>query len=107
VLALASSEANIPLKVTSTEGLKSLTLISSSPSSSPVRAVSRLDISGLTSWSISTNSGEAERSATETERVLDLDLALGTFFLLLGVVDGSMAGGGVGALNENSFSYHQ
>jgi hypothetical protein len=85
-----------------------LTLISSSPSSSPVREVSRLDISGLTSSSISTKSGEAERSATETDRVLDLDLELGaTLFLLLGVVDGSMAGGGVGALNENSFSLNQ
>jgi hypothetical protein len=103
-----SNVLDLPLKVTSTDGLKSLTLISSSPSSSTAREVDpRFEISGLTSSSRSTNSGETLRSATETERVLDLDLALGTRFLLLGVVDGSMVGGGVGALNENSFSYYQ
>lgn len=66
------------------------------------------EISGLTSSSISTNSGDTLRSATEIERVLDLDLALGaTLFLFEGVVEGSIVGGGVGALSENSFSYHQ
>ena len=98
----------LPLKVTSTEGLKSFTLISSSPSASSARDVDpRFSISGLISSSRSTNSGDTDRSATETERVLDLDLALGTLFLLLGVVEGSMAGGGVGALSEKSFSYYQ
>ena len=84
-----------------------MTLISSSPSSAAREVDPRLSISGLTSSSRSTNTGEILRSATETERVLDLDLALGIFFLLLGVVDGSIAGGGVGARNENSFSYYQ
>jgi len=104
-----SNVFDLPLKVTSTEGLKSLTLISSFPSSStpPEVEAPRFEMSGFTSSSRSTNSGEALRPATETERVLDLDLALGIFFLLLGVVDGSIAGGGVGARNENSFSYYQ
>jgi hypothetical protein len=65
-----------------------------------------LVISGLTSSSISTNSGDTLRSATDTERVLDRDLADGAgLFRLEGVVDGSIVGGGVGARSENSFSF--
>ena len=74
-------------------------------SSSPVVDGPGLEISGLTSSSISTSSGDTLLSATETDRVLDRDLALGAaLFLLEGVVDGSIAGGGVGALRENAFS---
>lgn len=101
---------SLPLKVTSTEGLKSFTLISSSPSSASRAEVEGpgLEISGFISSSISTNSGDTDRSATDTDLVLDLDLALGaTLFRLEGVVEGPIAGGGVGARNENSFSFYQ
>jgi hypothetical protein len=55
---------------------------------------------------MSTSSGDTERSATVTERVRDRERALGaTLFRLVGVFEGSIAGGGVGALSENAFSY--
>jgi len=55
---------------------------------------------------MSTNSGDSERSATDTERVRDRERALGaTRFRFVGVAEGSIAGGGVGALSENAFSY--
>lgn len=94
-----------PLNVTSTDGLKSLTLTSSS--SGTEVDIPGLEISGLISdSSMSTNSGDTERSATDTERVRDRERALGTTrFRLVGVAEGSMGGGGVGALSENAFSY--
>jgi hypothetical protein len=97
---------HLPLNVTSTDGLKSFTRISSSSSCAEVDAPG-LDISGLTSGSsISTSSGDTDRSATDTERVRDRERALGaTRFRLVGVFDGSIAGGGVGARSENAFSY--
>lgn len=99
-------KVNSPLNVTSTDGLKSLTLTSSSSSGAEVD-IPGLEISGLISGSaISTNSGDSERSATDTERVRERERALGaTRFRLVGVSEGSIAGGGVGALSENAFSY--
>jgi hypothetical protein len=104
------SNVGLPLKVTSTEGLKSLILISSSSSPTSEAVPPGVDGSGLISTSSnSANSGVSSRSTTDTERVRDRDLE-GVAdddgrLRLVGVVDGSIAGGGVGARNEYDFSY--
>lgn len=106
----AWGKVGLPLKVTSTDGLKSLILVSSSSSPTTEAAPPGLDGSGLISISsTSANAGDSSRSTTETERVRDRDLE-GVAdddgrLRLVGVVDGSIAGGGVGARSEYAFSY--